>query len=324
MSTMLRPLVETVSPEALAESRAFNAQLEAVLAKQPSMHTVPVALVRQVRAQGGGVFPPAVKLPQARDLVVEGRGGELRLRVLMPEGAPTGVYLHIHGGGWVLGGADQQDVGLQALASATGLVAVSVDYRLGPEHVFPAGPDDCEDAARWLLDRGRAELGAPDRLTIGGESAGAHLAVLTLLRLRDRHGITGAFTAANLVFGAYDLSMAPSARQWGDRNLILSRPIVEHFVDCVMPGTDREARRDPSVSPLFADLRAMPPALFTVGTLDPLLDDSLFMAARWRAAGNEAELRVWPESIHAFNMFPLAIAREANAAQARFLRAATA
>ncbi len=159
-------------------------------------------------------------------------------------------------------------------------------------------------------------------LTLGGESAGAHLAVLTLLRLRDLHGLPDAFCAANLVYGAFDLSMAPSVRLWGNRNLVLSGPIIGFFTDNFLPGVGAEARRNPQYSPLYADLRGLPPALFTVGTLNPLVDDSLFMAARWAAAGAPAELRVWPESIHGFNAFPLAIARAANASQDAFLRQA--
>ena len=96
------------------------------------------------------------------------------------------------------------------LAEATGLAIASVEYRLGPEHPHPAGPDDCEDAALWLLGGGAAELGAPERFAIGGESAGGHLSALTLLRLRARGGPT--FAAANLVFGAFDLSLTPNAR----------------------------------------------------------------------------------------------------------------
>ncbi len=315
--------VEPVQPEALAEARAFNEQLERLLAAQPSIHTIPVAVSRRVRREGAGIFPPPVYLPRARDLTIPSRGGDLRLRVIAPDAAPTGVYLHIHGGGWTFGAADMQDPLLWSIVQATGLVAVSVDYRLAPEHPSPAGPDDCEDAARWLLERGAAELGAPvDRLTLGGESAGAHLSVLTLLRLRDRHGIRGAFRATNLVFGAYDGSMLPSARLWGDRYLVLSMPVMEWFTSGFLPGLDLEARRAPAVSPLYADLRDMPPALFTVGTLDPLLDDSLFMAARWCAAGASAELRVWPEAIHGFTAFPLAVAREANRVQNEFLAAA--
>ena len=169
----------------------------------------------------------------------------------------------------------------------------------------------------WLVEKARAEFDT-ERLLIGGESAGAHLCALTLLRLRDRHGITGAFRAANLVYGAYDLSGTPSARNWA-RNLILSREVLEWFGDNLLPGVDREARRDPEISPLYADLRDMPPALFQVGTLDPLLDDSLFMYERWRVAGNEARLEVYEEAIHGFNAFPLLIAKRANLAQEAFI-----
>jgi len=209
---------------------------------------------------------------------------------------------------------------LQAVADEAGLVGVSVDYRLAPEHPYPAAQDDCEDAALWLLEHGPSELGVPARYTIGGESAGGHLSVSTLLRLRDRHGITGAFAGANLVFGAFDLSGTPSRRHWGDRPLVLTDSGMNWFTECFLPGLDLAGRRDPDISPLYADLRGMPPALFTIGTADPLLDDSLFMAARWQAAGNTAELRVYEEGCHAFTAFPLEVAQLANQAQLAFLR----
>ena len=172
---------------------------------------------------------------------------------------------------------------------------VSVDYRLAPEHPYPAGPDDCEDAALWLLER------FPGRRVIGGESSGAQLAAVTLLRLRDRHGIDvrEAFAGANLVFGPFDLTGTPSRHLWGDRDLILSSPEMDWFADCYLPGMPDHERRAPDVSPLFADLTGLPPALFTCGTLDPLLDDTLFMEARWRTAGNETKLSLYPEAVHA-------------------------
>jgi acetyl esterase/lipase len=305
----------------LEETRAFNAEIERLLATQPPIYTLPPETTRRARREGRGPFPPPVYLDQARDITIPARGGALRLRVLRPPGAVTGAYLHLHGGGWTLGGADMQDPLLWALAESTGLVAVSVEYRLAPEHPYPAGPDDCEDAALWLLERGAAELECPARFAVGGESAGAHLSVVTLLRLRDRHGITGAFRAANLVYGGYDLGLTtPSQRLWGDRDLVLSGPATRWFAECFVPGMDAEARRAPDISPLYAELHDMPPALFTVGTLDPLVDDSLFMEARWRAAGGSAELRVWPEAIHGFTLVPITVARAANAAQAAFLR----
>ncbi|HZB34575.1 MAG TPA: alpha/beta hydrolase [Gaiellaceae bacterium] len=307
---------------ALAEARAFNEELARQLEQQPPVHTIPPAVSRHARRDGRSVFPQPEFLPQARELMVAARSGSVRMRVLAPEGESTGVYLHIHGGGWVLGECDEQDTRLWSLVESTGLCAVSVGYRLAPEHPYPAAPDDCEDAALWLLERGRAELGAPDRVAIGGESAGAHLAVTTLLRLRDRHGVTGAFHAANLVYGVYDLSMTPSQRNWGDRYLVLSTPIMHWFGNCFTGDRDPEELRDPDLSPLYADLRDLPPALFSVGELDPLLDDSLFMAARWWAAGNDAELRVWPECVHGFNAFELMLAEASLEAQYEFLRAA--
>lgn len=143
---------------------------------------------------------------------------------------------------------------------------------------------------------------------------------MTLLRLRDRHGITGAFGAALLQYGAFDLSMSPSQRLWGERNLVLSGPILAWFGDNFLPGFDRERRRDPDISPLFADLRGMPPALFTVGTQDALLDDTLFMEARWRHAGSATELRVWAEAPHGFLSLPMAVADAALAVEHEFLR----
>jgi acetyl esterase len=307
---------------ALAEAREFNAALERELAARRPVHEVPPEETRRARREGRSIWPPLVFLPQARDVTIPGRGGDIRLRVLRPEDEEeaTGVYFHIHGGGWVLGRCDEYDERLWAMVEATGLCAVTVDYRLAPEHPYPAAPDDCEDAALWLLERGLDELGLPDRLAIGGESAGAHLAVVTVLRLRDRHGIRDVFGAANLVFGVYDLTMTPSQRLWGERNLVLTTPIMEWFGHQFVGDREGEALRDPDISPLYADLRGLPPALFTVGALDPLIDDTLFMEARWRTAGNETELRVWPECVHGFTAFPLALARAATEEMYDFAR----
>jgi acetyl esterase/lipase len=213
-----------------------------------------------------------------------------------------------------------QDAGLKLLANETGLCAASIGYRLAPEHPYPAGPDDCEEAVLHLLEHGPALLDAPAWFAIGGESAGAHLAVVTLLRLRDRHGIKNRIAAVNLVYGAYDMNGTPSQILWGERNLVLSLPIIHWFGNNFLPGAGFEQRRDPDISPLYARLGEMPPALFTVGTMDCLIDDSLFMAERWRAAGNRAEVAVYPEGVHAFNAYPTGLARKANARQFEFLR----
>jgi acetyl esterase/lipase len=227
----------------------------------------------------------------------------------------------MHGGGWTLGENDMQDQRLDRMARETGLTVISVGYRLAPENPYPAAPDDCEAAALWLLgEEGKAAFGGASALAIGGDSAGAHLAAVTLLRLRDRHAIAGAFGAAVFQYGGFDLSMTPSQRLWGERDLVLSGPIIGWFGDQFLPAHDREQRRDPDISPLFAELSEMPPAIFTVGTQDPLLDDTLFMAARWRAAGHATELRIWPEAPHGFISLPMTVADAALSAEHEFLR----
>jgi acetyl esterase len=305
----------------LAETRAFNAELERLLATMPSVHTVPPEQTRRARREGRGIFPAPVFLPEARALQIDGPGGPVPLRMIAPEREPTGAFLHIHGGGWTLGDDDGQDPRLARLARETGLTVVSVGYRLAPEHPYPAAPDDCEAAALWLLgDEGKGTVGGASPLAIGGDSAGGQLAAVTLLRLRDRHGITGAFGAAVLQYGSFDLSMTPSQRLWGERNFVLSGPIISWFNDQFLPTQDREQRRDPDISPLFAELSGMPPAIFTVGTQDPLLDDTLFMEARWRAAGHGTELRIWPEAPHGFISLPMTVADAALSAEHHFLR----
>lgn len=304
------------------EARVFNAELEALIATVPPPNTVPPAESRRLRREGKGIFPKPVFLDEARDIEIAGRRGAIPVRVIRPSGEPKGIYLHLHGGGWTFGAHDMQDVALKTLADATGLVAASVGYRLAPENPYPAGPDDCEDAVLYLLQNGPRVFNAPATFAIGGESAGAHLSVVTLIRLRDRHGMRGEIGAANLVYGAYDMSGTPSQIQWGDRNLVLSWPIIEWFSGNFLPKMRLEDRRAPDISPLYARLHDMPRALFTVGTMDPLIDDSLFMHERWRLAGNDAELVVYPEGVHGFNQYPTTLARKANANQYEFLRRA--
>jgi acetyl esterase/lipase len=212
-----------------------------------------------------------------------------------------GVYLHLHGGGFVLGSSRLQDDRLEQLALACHVAVVSVEYRLAPEDPYPAGPDDCEMVAFWLAENAAQELGS-ERLCIGGESAGANLAAVTLLRLRDRHGF-GDFRAACLVKGVYDLTLSRVA---DCADPALTADDLEALVAEYAGGRDRS---DPDLSPLHADLHSLPPALFAVGAVDPLFADSRLLAERWRAAGNEAELAVFPgeghelepgERLHAF------------------------
>lgn len=303
-----------------AETKGINDIIINAMKDLPEWWDIGVATFREQRARGEGAFPLAPKSPRAREIEIDGKGNKVKLRIIAPEESPRGVYLHIHGGGWVLGGADQQDPMLERIADRTGLACVSVEYRLAPENPYPAGPDDCEAAAIWLAKNAKAEFGT-DALVIGGESAGGHLSAVTLLRMRDKHGFTG-FRGANLVFGAFDMSMTPSQRAFGDERLILRTIDIEKFGDAFLP--PHIDRRDPDVSPLYARLHDMPPALFSIGTRDALIDDSLFMHARWVAAGNQAELAVYPGGAHGFIAFPGALAAAANERMDAFLKSAVA
>ncbi|MET9231594.1 alpha/beta hydrolase fold domain-containing protein [Lentzea sp. NPDC003310] len=228
--------------------------------------------------------------------LVEAAGRQVPVRVLRPAGAPRGVHLDFHGGGFYLGTAAQDDARNQRLADALGVVVVSVDYRLAPEHPWPAAPDDAETAALWLLDNAR-ELFGTDRLTLGGFSAGSTLAVTTLLRLRDR---ARRFAGAALQFGTYDLSgRTPAGRLIADEYFI--EAYAGHVPDRTLP----------DISPVFGDLGGLPPLLLVVGALDVLLADNLALAAGVVAAGGEVEVKVYPESPHGFTNRDNGMARAA-------------
>lgn len=275
---------------------AVDARIAQRVRELPVLTTPQAA--RELREQGISVFPIHPPSPRAFDTDIPGPAGSLRVRVIQPTGPTRGVYLHVHGGGWVLGRPHHMDYQNERLAEATGLVVVSPYYRLAPEDPYPAGPDDVEATALWLIDKASEKWGTAT-FFIGGESAGGHLAALTLLRLRDRHG-SMPFRAANLVYGMFDLRLTPSARSFGDPPVTLGQTALEWMLGHFLGSTDAF---DPAVSPLLAGLDGLCPALFTVGTRDPLLDDSLFMATRWAAAGNRAELVVQPGGHHAFDYY---------------------
>lgn len=293
---------EAVSPETIE----FNNQIEKLLSKLPPIYTLPPQIVRDAREAGKSIWGPIKRIKEARNRTVSGPAGKVPVRVIIPD-TVKGVYLHIHGGGFILGRPYYSDESSDKIAKNCQVAVISVDYRLAPEYPHPAAPDDCEAAAAWLAKNADSEFGT-NRIIIGGESAGANLSVVTLLRMRDRHSFTD-FSGANLLYGGYDLRLTPSAKRWGDRNLVLTTKLLEWFHHNY---ASPEKHADPDVSPIQADLSGMPTALFTVGTQDPLLDDTLFMHARWQAAGNRSELALYPGGCHAFDTFPLKIAEQAN------------
>ncbi len=297
MST--EPLYDPALEAHVAEVRDFNAKLprEPV----PERWTAElIARARDLTQVMGGVFA-GPSIPGFVDRTIPGPAGPLGVRTFVPDDVRA-VYFDVHGGGFFMGAPGMDDRDNAEIARRAHCAIVSVDYRLAPEHPYPAGPDDCEAAAVWLLAHAKREFGS-ERLVIGGGSAGGNLAAATLLRIRDRHQSAQRFLAANLVFGVYDVSGTPSQRRQG----------MTGFRDLYLPEITGEGRRVPDISPLYADLSGLPPALFTVGTNDYLYDDSLFMHARWRAAGNASELAIYPECIHGFTVFPIAMARAANA-----------
>jgi len=282
------------------DTRMINDAIVKTLLAVPDRWGVPLPKVRAARLAGKGTFPLPPESKRAHVETIPGPRGPIPLRILMPDGAPKGVYLHIHGGGWTFGSARENDNLTDRIAANTGLAVVSVDYRLAPEEPYPASPDDCEAAALWLVKEGQNRFGTT-RFAIGGESGGATLSVVTLLRLRDRHDLAP-FTAVNLTAGCYDLRLTPSVRNWGDLPLVLNCADIERFVQNYLRLEGRAD--DPDVSPLLANLKGLPKALFIVGTRDPLVDDTVFMANAWLAAGNEVELDVYAGGCHVFLSFP--------------------
>lgn len=304
---------ETGIPE---ETRKFNEELLATIEAGPELWDLDRNDVRAARREGKGIFPLEPFDLEAETVEIDGKGGLVSLRIIRPTNREErGSFLHFHGGGWVYGNADLQDQRLKQLANDTGLACISVEYRLAPENPYPAAPDDCEAAALWLVKEGARHCNT-NFLAIGGESAGGHLTANCILRMRDRHNLQP-FHAAVFIAAIFDLGMTPSAVNFKS-NLILRYKDMVNFSASFLQGD--EDRRDPDVSPLYASLHDMPPAHFTVGTYDPLLDDSIFMANAWRQVQDDTELDIYPGGCHVFHYFEkLQQSQESRAAMANFL-----
>jgi acetyl esterase/lipase len=296
------------------ESKAYDAAFVAAASSVPQIADVGIPEYRRLRASGQTHIPPVVPLPSAVELLIPSReaGRALPCHVLRPQDgrAPRSSFMHIHGGGFAFGDHISADRQLQDLADEHGIACVSVGYRLTPEHPFPAGIEDCWDAAEWLASGGaERELGAPLEF-IGGESAGAYMSVqvaLHLLRHPEPRFADVRIKGLVLHYGCYSLLPLPSVVNLGQKSdqwLTINYKLFRMFMSAAMPGADDERLRQPDVSPLYADLTELrgklPPAIFTCGTKDILLDDTLFMSTKWLSAGGETRLEILPGAQHGF------------------------
>lgn len=223
---------------------------------------------------------------------------------------------------------DSSDSTLREYANKCQLTAISVGYRLAPEHPYPAAVHDAIDAAEYMVDHAVEVYGAPLRF-LGGESAGACLAALSalqLMRSRPSYKLSGLV----LLYGLFDLALGLPTVAASTKPLMINLAILERFNGAYVPGMSTAERKIPCVSPLYEDLQALvaasstgslPPALFLCGTEDPLLDDTILMSSKWSIAGGEAIVKIYPGATHGFTAFPgLPVADEANAVTLEFMQ----
>jgi phosphinothricin tripeptide acetyl hydrolase len=231
-----------------------------------------------------------------------------------PSAEPGRVVLYLHGGGYVIGSPRSHRHLAAAIAGGAGASALLLDYRLAPEHPFPAAVEDATAAYRWLLDQAIA----PERIVIAGDSAGGGLTVATLLALREARVPLPAGGVCISPWVDLTCSGASYATK-ADADPIVQRSGVEEMARAYLGAT---SPRTPLASPLFADLRGLPPLLIHVGSDEVLLDDAVQLAARAKAAGVDVTLEVYDRMIHVWHWFlpMLDEAQTAVEAIGRFVR----
>lgn len=257
----------------------------------------------QARALGGEPEP----LAAVENRTIPGPGGPLPIRVYRPPGeAPYPVLVWFHGGGWVVCNLDTHDTPCAALANRAGCLVVAVDYRLAPEHRFPAAVEDAWAAVRWAGAQA-AEIGAdPARLAVGGDSAGGNLAAVVARRARDAGGPGIALQV--LVYPVTDADFETASYRRNAAGYGLTRDAMRWYWDHYLPDAGRRAH--PDASPLRAgDLRGLAPALVITCEYDPLLDEGEAYAARLRAAGVPVRLILEPGMIHGYIRWAAVTAR---------------
>lgn len=284
---------------------AIDPQIEAMLAAMPEwpgVRHVPLDMLRQSVRESSMAIPGAqdAVVADVRDHGIEGPGGALGLRLYTPEGeGPFPVTVFMHGGGFVVGDLDTQDMIARALCAWGETLVVSVDYRLAPEHPFPAGPDDAYAALLWAARDIAAFGGNPARLALAGDSAGGNLAFAAALRARDEDG--PALRAVINFYGScnYPSSDTASSREFAD-GPILRKDDVDWFWEQFLPDPATQ-QHDPMASPSRAsDLSRLPPAFIATAECDPSRDDSESFAAQLKAAGVDVQLHRYAGMVHGF------------------------
>ena len=227
---------------------------------------------------------------------IPGPGGDIPIRVLVPEGDPKGVIIYYHGGGWVIGAIDDFDNLGRTLAQRSSCVVVLVDYRLAPEHRYPAAAEDAWAALEWVAAH-KAELASESApVVVMGDSAGGNLAAIVALRARESGP---AVSLQVLVYPVTDCDMENASYRDPENQLLLSRDSMVWFWDHYSP--DLKARKNADASPLaVSDLSGLPPAVVFTAEHDPLRDEGEAYAQRLREAGVPVEFRRFDGQMHGF------------------------
>jgi acetyl esterase len=276
-----------------AQAQTLLDQLAAI--GGPGLHEQEPVAAREMYAAFAALGGPGEPVANVEDRNISGPAGEIPIRIYTPAGSgPFPVVVFFHGGGFVIGNRDTHDPVCRELANAAGTVVVSVDYRLAPEHPFPAAPEDCFAATRWVYEHASEFAGDPERLAVAGDSAGGNLAAVVPLMARDAGGPP--IRAQILVYPATELSMSHPSIEENGVGYLLTAADMRWFMGHYKPDVD-----DPRASPIKAgDLSGLPPALVITGEYDPLRDEGEAYAERLREAGVPVVLSRYDGQIHGF------------------------
>jgi acetyl esterase len=303
-------------------AKAMMDQMKA--AGMPEIDTLPPVQLRQVttqmfRAQGGTPEP----VHQVEDRRIPGPAGEIPVRIYKPAASgPLPVLVFFHGGGFVIGDLDSHDAACRALTNQAGCITAAIDYRLAPEHKYPAAVDDCYAAAKWVSDHAHELGGDPARLAVGGDSAGGNLSAVVSLMARDRGGPKIAFQL--LVYPATDMACNTYSHKTFTDYFLTDRSI-RYFLGHYLRG--EADRKDPAASPaLAASHKGLPPALIITAEFDPLRDEGEAYGEILRKAGVPVTVTRYDGMIHGFFTMGLVLrqGREAISQAAGALRTALA